>query len=77
MVLLNVDLVPAAMDSTVAAVHSKQAYVCHKHEHVMLMEKQKSNKCKYFSFSYPISLDNPSFRHCLLCICILENKGCC
>lgn len=44
MVLLNVDLVPAAMDSTVAAVHSKRADVWHKHEHLMLMEKQKP-KC--------------------------------
>ncbi|XP_014270682.1 serine/threonine-protein kinase minibrain isoform X2 [Halyomorpha halys] len=46
MVLLNVDLVPAAMDSTVAAVHSKRADVWHKHEHLMLMEKQKP-KCEY------------------------------
>uniref|UniRef100_A0A146LST5 dual-specificity kinase n=2 Tax=Lygus hesperus TaxID=30085 RepID=A0A146LST5_LYGHE len=38
MVLLSSDIVPAAMDS---AVHAKRPDVWHKHEHLMLLEKQK------------------------------------
>ncbi|KAF6204572.1 hypothetical protein GE061_018732 [Apolygus lucorum] len=38
MVLLSSDIVPAAMDS---AVHAKRSDVWHKHEHLMLLEKQK------------------------------------
>lgn len=50
MVLLNADIVPAAMDSTLAAVHAKRPEVWHKHEQLMLMEKQKQSKCKLFYF---------------------------
>jgi hypothetical protein len=64
MVLLNADVVPAAMDSTVAAVHAKRPDVWHKHEHLMLMEKQKP-KCKY-SLIYV---------HNLVCICINRNAN--